>query len=78
MLLFRYFEARGEIHQAMSVFKNRTGPHERSVRQLKVDRAGVQVGDKLTDFTGIISGVAQYHGQAAMLTERNRDEPGSP
>ncbi len=75
VLLFRYFEARAEIHQAISVFKHRTGAHERSLRQLKVDRAGVQVGDKLTDFVGIITGVAQYDGQTEMLAERARDKP---
>jgi len=75
VLLFRYFEARGEIHQAISVFKHRTGPHERSLRQLKVDRAGVQVGDKLTDFTGIITGVARYEGAGAILRDRTPDEP---
>jgi circadian clock protein KaiC len=75
VLLFRYFEARAEIHQAISVFKHRTGPHERSLRQLKVDRTGVQVGDKLTDFSGIITGVAQYEGDAEMLADRARDKP---
>ena len=30
VLLFRYFEARGEILQALSVFKKRTGQHERA------------------------------------------------
>jgi circadian clock protein KaiC len=70
VLLFRYFESRAEIHQAISVFKHRTGPHERSLRQLKVDRSGVQVGQKLTDFSGIITGVAEYDGHAEMLTDR--------
>jgi len=70
VLLFRYFEARAEIHQAISVFKHRTGPHERSLRQLKVDRDGVQVGQKLADFSGIITGLAEYQGHAEMLTDR--------
>lgn len=77
VLLFRYFEARAEIHQAISVFKHRTGPHERSLRQLKVDRSGVQVGDKLTDFSGIMTGVVHYEGQAPMLADRTRNDPGS-
>ncbi len=77
VLLFRYFEARAEIHQAISVFKHRTGPHERSLRQLKLDRTGVQVGDKLIDFNGIITGAAKYEGQAEMLVDRAQDEPAS-
>ena len=70
VLLFRYFESRAEIHQAISVFKHRTGPHERSLRQLKVDRSGIQVGEMLSDFSGIITGVAQYEGRARILADR--------
>jgi circadian clock protein KaiC len=73
VLLFRYFESRGEIRQAISVFKHRTGPHERTLRQLKIDRRGVQVGDKLGDFNGIITGVPQYAGAASLLNDRESE-----
>ena len=62
VLLFRYFEAAGEIHQAISVFKKRTGPHERSIRQLTINSSGVQVGEPLREFRGIMTGVPQYRG----------------
>jgi KaiC/GvpD/RAD55 family RecA-like ATPase len=62
VLLFRYFEAAGEIQQAISVFKKRTGPHERSIRQLTVDASGVRVGEPLREFRGIMTGVPQYRG----------------
>jgi circadian clock protein KaiC len=62
VLLFRYFEAAGEIHQAISVFKKRTGPHERSIRQLTINSSGVQVGEPLHEFRGIMTGVPQYRG----------------
>jgi circadian clock protein KaiC len=67
VLLFRYFEAGGEILQAISVFKKRTGPHERSVRQLRIDGMGVQVGEPLREFRGIMTGVPQYEGRVRML-----------
>ncbi len=60
VLLFRYFEAQGEIRQAISVFKKRTGEHERTLRELKISSAGVDVGDSLTEFRGIMTGVPQY------------------
>jgi circadian clock protein KaiC len=60
VLLFRYFEARGEIHQALSVFKKRTGGHERTLRQLRISPAGVEVGDPLRAFRGIMTGVPRY------------------
>jgi circadian clock protein KaiC len=60
VLLFRYFEARGEIKQAISVFKKRTGSHERSIRALTIDAAGFSVGEPLRQFRGIMTGVPQY------------------
>ena len=60
VLLFRYFEAEGEIQQALSVFKKRTGPHERTLRQLKISSDGVEVGEPLRAFRGIMTGVPQY------------------
>jgi circadian clock protein KaiC len=62
VLLFRYFEARGEIRQALGVFKKRTGAHERSIRELQVSERGVAVGEPLSEFRGIMTGVPQYEG----------------
>ncbi|HTV23861.1 MAG TPA: ATPase domain-containing protein [Polyangiaceae bacterium] len=60
VLLFRYFEALGEVKQAISVFKRRTGPHERTIRELNIDQRGVHVGEPLRQFRGIMTGVPQY------------------
>jgi circadian clock protein KaiC len=62
VLLFRYYEAEGSIHQAISVFKKRTGEHERSIRQLAIESDGVHVGPPLKQFRGIMTGVPQYAG----------------
>jgi circadian clock protein KaiC len=64
VLLFRYFEARGEIRQALSVFKKRTGAHERTLRQLRISPSGIEVGDPLREFRGIMSGIPIYEGAA--------------
>jgi circadian clock protein KaiC len=64
VLLFRYYEAFGEVAQAISVFKKRTGSHERSIRQLKVEADGVSVGEPLRQFRGIMTGVPHYQGGA--------------
>jgi circadian clock protein KaiC len=63
VLLFRYFEAQGEVKQALSVFKRRTGPHERSIRELRIDAHGIHVGEPLVEFRGIMTGVPLYDGQ---------------
>ena len=43
VILLRYFEAMGEVRQAISVIKKRTGPHERTIRELRI-RNGLQIG----------------------------------
>jgi circadian clock protein KaiC len=63
VLLLRYFESKGEILQAISVFKKRTGPHERTIRQLKISTSGIEVGNPLSAFRGVMTGVPQYEGQ---------------
>lgn len=70
VLLLRYFEAEGEIRQAISMVKRRTGPHERSIRELRLDASGVRVGAPLRDFNGILGGALVYVGRTPMMPER--------
>ena len=63
VLLLRYFEVDAQIRQAISVFKKRTGPHERTLRELLIRDSGVQVGEPLQGFRGILTGVPQYEGR---------------
>jgi circadian clock protein KaiC len=67
VLTFRYFECRGEIQQAISVFKKRTGPHQRTLRQLSITEAGMVVGEPLTGFRGIMTGVPVYEGETELF-----------
>jgi circadian clock protein KaiC len=60
VLLLRYYEITGEIRQAISVFKKRTGAHERALRALTIEATGIQVGAPLTGFRGIMTGVPEY------------------
>jgi len=70
VLLFRYFEANSEIRQAISVFKKRTGSHERSLRELRINADGLHVGEPLIGFRGIMTGVPQYMGVSISEGER--------
>ena len=56
VLLLRFFEAKGEVRQAISMIKKRSGHHERSIRELRLHR-GIIVGNPLLDFKGVLSGV---------------------
>jgi circadian clock protein KaiC len=69
VLLCRYFESQGEILQAVSVFKKRTGTHERTLRQLNISEQGVAVGDPLREFRGVMTGVPRYEGKAKILRD---------
>lgn len=63
VLLFRYFETAGEVKQALSVVKKRTGPHERSIRELVIGPDGVRIGEPLEGFQGVLTGTPQLlHG----------------
>ena len=73
VLLFRYFEVGGAIHQAISVMKNRIGPHERTIREFRLQPGGIHVGPPLTHFRGVLTGVPIYDGVDGMVTGR----PGS-
>jgi circadian clock protein KaiC len=67
VLLLRYFEVNAEIRQAVSVFKKRTGSHERSLRELHISSDGIKVGEPLIGFRGILTGVPEYTGTAKSL-----------
>jgi circadian clock protein KaiC len=57
VILLRYFESRGAVRQAISVLKKRTGAHERTIRELRIGRDGMSIGEPLSDFRGILTGV---------------------
>jgi circadian clock protein KaiC len=67
VLLLRYFEAKGEVRQAISVMKKRGSKHERSIRELRLDGGQISVGRALTEFRGILTGVPVYEGPGARV-----------
>jgi circadian clock protein KaiC len=67
IVMLRYFEASGEVRKAISVVKKRTGVHESSIRELRLGPARVHVGEPLTAFQGILTGVPQYTGASKSL-----------
>jgi len=63
VLLFRYFEHAGRIRQAVSVFKRRSGAHERSIRELTLGGPdGIRISEPLTQFRGLLTGVPIHEG----------------
>ncbi|HEX4199428.1 MAG TPA: ATPase domain-containing protein [Caulobacteraceae bacterium] len=70
ILLFRYFESRGSVYKAVSVAKSRVTAHEASIREFGLDDRGVQVGEPLQDFEGVLSGLPAYRGQTPLMASR--------
>jgi circadian clock protein KaiC len=60
VILLRYYEAFGEVKQAVSVMKKRGSQHERTIRDYRMDRGRIEVGEPLRQFRGILTGVPIY------------------
>jgi circadian clock protein KaiC len=69
VVLLRYFEARGQVRRAISVVKKRTGAHENTIREYKIDERGVTVGDPLRNFQGVLRGVPTLVGTSPDLLD---------
>ena len=69
IMMFRFFEARGNLLKAISVVKSRTREPELTIREFRLGAGGIQVGAALTDFQGVMRGVAAYHGDQALLSD---------
>jgi circadian clock protein KaiC len=67
VLLFSYFESQGEVRQAISVLKRRDGPHERTIRELRLSPQKIEVGAPLRQFEGILTGVPTFVGDSKPL-----------
>jgi circadian clock protein KaiC len=73
VILLRYFEALGTVRRAMSIIKKRTGSHESTIREFRIDDRGLTIGEPLDDFQGILRGVTSYVGEGRPLLR----EPGA-
>jgi circadian clock protein KaiC len=57
VIVLRYFEARGEVHKALSVLKRRSGRHSTEIRELIFEGTGLRIGSALKDLDGVLTGV---------------------
>jgi circadian clock protein KaiC len=69
VIMLRYFEAAGSVRKVISVVKKRTGDHETLIREFAVGPDQLHVGEPLSDFHGVITGVPQYVGRAEPLLD---------
>lgn len=71
VILLRHFEAGGSLRRAISVLKKRTGRHERLIRELRLSESGIQLGEPLRKFRGVLTGVPSYEGAIEELLDRD-------
>jgi circadian clock protein KaiC len=71
VMLFRFFEAQGRVRKALSIVKKRSGGHEDTIRELKMTDEGIVIGEPLSGFQGVLTGVPAYVGTEQMLGDRD-------
>ncbi len=69
VVLLRYFEALGSVRRAISIVKKRTGMHENTIREYRIDGRGISLGKPLTEFQGILRGVPAIAGSMPGLMD---------
>lgn len=70
VILLRYFEALGKVRRAVSIIKKRTGRHEDTIREYSFSDRGLNLGNALSDFQGILRGVPIYVGDKQLLSQQ--------
>jgi circadian clock protein KaiC len=69
IILFRYFEAKGNVLKAVTIAKSRISAHETSIREFRLGPSGVQVGEPLEDFEGVLGGLPAYRGKTPLMED---------
>jgi circadian clock protein KaiC len=59
VVLQRYYELDGELRTFMTVIKTRARQHSHQLRAYEVTPHGIEVGEALSDLTGVITAVPQ-------------------
>ncbi len=57
IILQRYVEIEGQLRRIMLVVKMRGGNHSKDIREYEVTSSGLVVGERLTEYKGLISGL---------------------
>ena len=74
---FRFFEAFGAVRQAISVIKTRTAAHERTIREFRITDQGLEFGEPLSAFHGVLTGIPTFSGEATtLLSDADGTSPG--
>ena len=68
IIMIRYFQAAGEIKQSLAVVKKRSGHHEKTIRELRLESGrGVRIGEPLRDFNRVLIGAPEFSGNLEQI-----------
>lgn len=75
IILLRYVELHGEMRRGLTVLKMRGTPHDKGIREYRIDSDGIHVLDRFRGVHGILSGAPVYSLEAerSRLNEMFRD-----
>ncbi|HEU6450824.1 MAG TPA: ATPase domain-containing protein [Gemmatimonadaceae bacterium] len=74
VILLRYFEAQGEVRRAISAVKQRSAANESTIREFRISRGGLHLGEPLREFQGVLLGVPSYTGGGGKLLHLAEDD----
>jgi circadian clock protein KaiC len=69
VILTRFFETAGMVRKAVSAVKKRAGGHEETIRELRVTERGIELGEPLRGYRGILTGNPQVDPDALVRGE---------
>jgi circadian clock protein KaiC len=67
-VLLRFFEADGRMRRAITVIKSRTNDHAQTIHELRFIPRGIDIGEALQGFEGVLTGLPTYRGVTPMMT----------
>jgi circadian clock protein KaiC len=74
-ITLRFFEAGGRLRRAITAIKSRTSNHALTIHELRLSQDGIEIGDALEGFEGVLTGLPTYRGETAMLASHPDHAP---
>src|ERR1051325_763382 len=60
IIRLRYVEIEGQLRKIIVVIKMRGGNHSKDIREYEITAAGMEIGPRLQEYRGLITGVPEY------------------
>jgi circadian clock protein KaiC len=68
-VMLRFFESNGRLHRAITAIKSRVSDHALTIHELRISAGGIEVGDALEGFEGVLTGLPTYRGATPMIRD---------